>query len=192
MTNQAQRQYNLEQAAVGMREATKLWNRAFQGEWDRIDEAMLYAADVHGISDMLRDLWIKNNFRVDLAVSQLFWKFRRGSERTQRGNYGSRLLIVYAKRYQALARALGEPLDSVAGDRSDDSFTDLCDALPILGEWTFGYLLEHVNSANLDSLVKDQWPELASRVLRGENYFALHLRDAAKDEMLHLLCEDKP
>lgn len=80
-------------------------------------------------------------------------------------------------------------------DYSDDSFSDLCDALPVIGK----ELLDRLQAGDFWGMRSDgrqcvkMWefkPEVAKacplyweKVLDGENYFAMSLEDAVKEKL---------
>jgi len=115
-----------------------------------------------------------NEFMRQIVVGQLDYSFAAGVH-----------FCLSWDRYEAKAYAAGDRA-GFSFDRGDDSYGDLMDALPILGQDTFDKLvagkfasLREFNES-VDAACDQAGRVLVNAVLHGENYFAMHLEEAAQ------------
>lgn len=127
---------------------------------------------------------------IEQAARELFRKPLAG-DFNGRGNgdvprYSIHEAIQFAKTWHDLTRRLYQPLFHVIENRGDDAYGDLLDALPLAGRDVFRKSLdrEYGNHRQFEDAVRDackECPQMAELILRGENYIAMSLMEAARD-----------
>jgi hypothetical protein len=125
------------------------------------------------------------------AADEFFRQARVGDFRCLPGeaviSYSLEEAMRFAKRWTELRNRLYQPLFHVVAGCSDDAYGDLLDSLPLAGQDVVemaisgGYTSDRHFTQNVwDACRKRQLDELADFILEGENYIAMHLREAAQ------------
>lgn len=112
-------------------------------------------------------------------------------------------LVMFLENYNAVEAALRDALWEVVTDKSDDSYGDLCDSLPIVGREGVAKLLSaspdfgHDNNTVIsvidESCPKDFDPAKWRKFIwDGENYFEMMFEEAAQTRYVHEARDHKP
>jgi hypothetical protein len=121
---------------------------------------------------------------VKLAAKELFRKALCNEK-----GYSMDEMVRFAKTYQEIKSRLHTPLFELVEDKGDDSYSDLIDNLPLLGQKTFNSVeaKEYGNASLVRSTILQTaliqgkgFTAFREFVWDGENYNAMNLRDAAK------------
>lgn len=95
--------------------------------------------------------------------------------------YSFKEATQFANNWRKLKDELYQPLFNVIQDRSDDSYGDLLDALPLAGQTVVDNCLKkQYNYEDFCDAVKIVHPKAEKIILHGENYFGMLLKEEAR------------
>lgn len=91
-------------------------------------------------------------------------------------------LLSFVSHWEAIVDKLYTELFDVVTDKSDDSYHDLCDSLPLAGRHTVGQILDGkaVSNGDIRFLIDSHDDSMLVYIWNGENYIRMALRDTAK------------
>ncbi len=99
--------------------------------------------------------------------------------------------MQFANMWDSMSDKLYKPLFDIINDRGDDAYGDLLDALPLAGREVVERALkkEFANENELGAAIRTSVESFedgkARIILRGENYFAMSLRDEARRRFVY-------
>ena len=209
---------NIHELAIAKHTADVTYHEGFRAYMDDLD--CLNDDRFWAILNKFRSLLNRKSLSTTLAVDELFRLatetdlVAQAEEYQERGidvgdnNYSTLETIRFAKTYRVKAAALCKPLFDVIEGRGDDSYGDLLDNLPLMGQDMYKQLIGNGEKSNyrnhsvFESAVKDvilledfgsdtdkalAWDEykgdknrMRKHVLQGENYNGLRLAEQAE------------
>ena len=115
-------------------------------------------------------------------------------------HYGYDDLVGFMLRWRLMTDDLAEAWDGVPMNRGDDSFNDLCDSLPLMGERIIKRVInkEILSPEQLKDDVRDApllvgvTPDIAGFVLDGENYFRMRMEEVFTDRLWYHIVRQIP
>jgi hypothetical protein len=179
------------------------FNKAWIGFWfnhiQPCDEATFYR--LLPVYRGFVDQFVFGYKRIDVGVQNASWElFRQVS--TGEGSWTWDEAAGFVKFYEQLDNQIGRALAHLF-DYHGDSYSDLCDSLPLAGEDVVRRCLaSHPKShrprregfleeAELREAVKALGPQWSKLILEGENYVVSALRAACKKDWLYEVMVDR-
>jgi hypothetical protein len=130
---------------------------------------------------------------VEQAASE-FFRISTQSLHNSKVEYTYEEAVSFVASWKRVVRDLYVPLYEVVTDRSDDAYSDLLDALPLVGRDVVDQLLSrrfHTNTEFEEAVTKScqqqGYERLADLILHGENYVAMSLYETARHSFLYQL-----
>jgi hypothetical protein len=186
---------SIQQVATRYRRSRQVYEKAFRCFFQEQVQA-LPTARFWELQPVFADAVHTYRFGYDRTngVEQAAGEFFRKALAQDFHGFGSRDIPAYAltealqfaKRWRTLASELDDALSQVVEHRSDDAYGDLLDALPLAGHDLCTQALDGRFRENSDledgvRLACSATPGMTRLILRGENYVATALYDAARE-----------
>jgi len=188
---------NIHELAIAKHTADVTYHEGFRAYMDDLD--CLNDDRFWDILNKFRSLLNRKGLSTTLAVDELFRLATETDADVGENNYSTLEAIRFAKTYRVKAAVLYKPLFDVIEGRGDDSYGDLLDNLPLMGQDMYKQLIgdgeksNYGNHSVFESAVKDvilieeenrMTPALEDRmrkhILQGENYNGLRLAEQAE------------
>ncbi len=110
-------------------------------------------------------------------------------------------LVSFMENWQAVTAALHETLFDIVTDKGDDGYSDLCDALPLIGRQGVAVLLALDSTANdmiVIGVIRGQSPGLSGKstwlnlIWDTEGYWSMNLENQARDRYPYQAAKHTP
>lgn len=193
----------LNKAARAKRKADEAYEKAWRAE--RANPRKLDVDRFWAIMDYFRKEVIAKAHRFDskYATDELFRRCICDQLEVGGAKVTFDELVRFIENYNALDSAINTALYNLVSDKSDDSYGDLCDSLPIVGRKGVKKLLTlsedkwHDNNTVIgiidDNCPKGVDPEKWRQFIwNGENYFSMFFEDSARERYVREACDHKP
>jgi len=170
----------IHELAIAKHTADVTYHEGFRAYMDDLD--CLNDDRFWDILNKFRSLLSRKGLSTTLAVDELF---RLATETD--ADVGTLEAIRFAKTYRVKSAVLYKPLFDVIEGRGDDSYGDLLDNLPLMGQDMYKQLIgdgeksNYGNHSVFESAVKDVLEDrMRKHILQGENYNGLRLAEQAE------------